>query len=131
MVCFDTSFIVDLLRGDQKAKKVLEDIIRKGETPALAAPTLMEVHTNIARNTSRDRDSELMGDIMKSVAILSLDGESAMRAGKLDAEVMAAGEMIPPIDIMIAAIALEHDEVLLTRNAKHFERIPGLKVRGY
>ena len=42
-----------------------------------------------------------------------------------------AGEVIPPVDIMIGAIALENNEIVLTRNVKHFRRIPDLKVKTY
>jgi tRNA(fMet)-specific endonuclease VapC len=31
-------------------------------------------------------------------------------------------------DSLIAGIALEHDLPLLTRNRKHFSRVPGLKL---
>ena len=35
------------------------------------------------------------------------------------------------IDCMIASIALLENEILLTRNTKHFTRISGLKVESY
>lgn len=38
------------------------------------------------------------------------------------------GNLIPDLDLLIAATALQHDLALLTRNQRHFERIPDLKL---
>jgi predicted nucleic acid-binding protein len=40
----------------------------------------------------------------------------------------ARGILIPDLDLLIAATALEHDLTLLTRNRRHFDRITGLKL---
>ncbi|MDE6244097.1 MAG: hypothetical protein K2M50_00390 [Treponemataceae bacterium] len=37
-------------------------------------------------------------------------------------------ELIEDDDILIAALALEHDAVLVTNNVRHFSRIEGLKI---
>jgi len=39
------------------------------------------------------------------------------------------GNLIPDLDLLIAATALEHELVLLTRNRRHFERISQLRLR--
>jgi tRNA(fMet)-specific endonuclease VapC len=33
------------------------------------------------------------------------------------------------MDLLIAATALEHDLTLVTRNQRHFARIPGLQIQ--
>ncbi len=131
MVCLDTSFIIDLLRGDEHAKKVLDELIANADTTSIATPTLMELRTSIALNTRATQEDQLINKIKVSSILLPLDHESAARAGDIEASLILAGETIPPVDIMIGAIALQHNEVLLTRNAKHFKRIPGLDVRTY
>ena len=39
----------------------------------------------------------------------------------------STGLLIADFDIVIAATAIEHDLMLITRNRKHFERISGLR----
>jgi tRNA(fMet)-specific endonuclease VapC len=39
------------------------------------------------------------------------------------------GLLIPDMDLLIAATALEHDLTLVTRNQRHFARIPGLQIQ--
>jgi predicted nucleic acid-binding protein len=53
--------------------------------------------------------------------ILSVDGAVADRWGRL---VAAAGRPLPAIDSLLAATALEHDLVLVTRNVKDFCGLP-------
>lgn len=53
--------------------------------------------------------------------ILAVDGSVADRWGRL---VAAAGRPLPAIDSLLAATALEHDLVLVTRNVKDFAGLP-------
>lgn len=53
--------------------------------------------------------------------ILSIDGAVADRWGRL---IAAAGRPLPVIDSLLAATALEHDLVLITRNIKDFSGLP-------
>ena len=53
--------------------------------------------------------------------ILSVDSAVADRRGRL---VAAAGRPLPAIDSLLAATALEHDLVLVTRNTRDFTGLP-------
>ncbi len=41
------------------------------------------------------------------------------------------GVRIGTMDLRIACIVMEHDAVLLTRNTKDFEKVPGLKFENW
>lgn len=47
---------------------------------------------------------------------------------RIRAELESAGTPIGGMDLLIAAHALAHDSVLITCNAREFERVPGLAV---
>lgn len=53
--------------------------------------------------------------------ILSVDGAVADRWGRM---IAPAGRPLPAIDSLLAATALEHDMVLVTRNIKDFVDLP-------
>ncbi|MDD2742344.1 MAG: PIN domain-containing protein, partial [Rhodocyclaceae bacterium] len=53
--------------------------------------------------------------------VLSVDAAVADRWGRL---VAATGRPLPAIDSLLAATALEHDLVLITRNVKDFAGLP-------
>lgn len=65
-------------------------------------------------------------DILSRVDILPLGEAEAARAGDLLATLESQGEPIGVEDVWIGATALEHRLTVITRNLKHFRRIPGL-----
>jgi tRNA(fMet)-specific endonuclease VapC len=48
--------------------------------------------------------------------------------GKTRSELRRRGQLIPDLDLLIAATAVHHDLILLTRNRRHFSRIAQLRL---
>ena len=38
------------------------------------------------------------------------------------------GDLIPDVDLLIGATALDHNLTVLTYNVRHLQRVPGLRV---
>ena len=55
----------------------------------------------------------------------------ARTGSRIRRELRRKGEMIGDFDILIAATALEAGQIMVTDNARHFERIEGLVVEAY
>jgi len=130
MVCLDTSFVIDFFRGRSNAVEQASTLAANNETITITAPTLMELATGAALNQSRAEKVKLT-DFLNSVTVLPLNKKAALLAGELNAGLITGGEMIEPMDIQIGAIAVAHNEQLITKNVRHFSRIPGLEVRTY
>ena len=62
------------------------------------------------------------------LAVLPLDEPTMERFARIRAELRRRGQLIPDLDLLIAATAMHHDLTLLTRNVRHFGRIPELKL---
>ena len=71
---------------------------------------------------------DLVIDFLNSIEISYFDFESSKKAAEIFEELKTQGEMIELPDIMIASIAISHDEPILTRNIKHFQKIKNLKI---
>jgi tRNA(fMet)-specific endonuclease VapC len=63
-----------------------------------------------------------------TAGVLLPSRETAEHYARLFVQLKRAGTPVPDNDLWIAALALEHDLLLITRD-KHFERIPQL-LRG-
>ncbi len=122
--------MIDFFRGASNAVRRMQELVDNNEVVTIAAPTLMELATGTALAQS-GREKEQLTAFLSSVAVLPLDKEAALKAGELNAMLITGGEMIEPMDVQIGAIAAAHNERLITRNVKHFKRIPGLDVKTY
>jgi len=128
MACIETTFAVDILRGtDEKAREKIQALEKNKEILYIAAPTIGE----LILNPRLEKEKERVIEFISSFIVLDLDKDSAIKSGEIEAELTKKGAMIQGEDIMIAAIALQNNETLITRNKKHFERVPGLKIEGY
>ena len=130
MVCLDTTFVADLLRGSLQAKSIMESLDRGSSPITIASPSVMELIRGANLRTKAEERGKIL-TMLRSLIILPLERESAILAGDLESELILGGEVIEPEDVMIAAIAQTHHETLLTRNQKHFARIKDLKIQTY
>ena len=64
-----------------------------------------------------------------SIPVLPFDAAAAAEFDRLDAD--AGSRRVGTNDLRIAAVALAHDLTLLTRNAKDFARVPGLRFEDW
>lgn len=128
MVCLDTSFLIDVLGGRDAAREVMEDLDDRG---ALATVTpIAAAELWVGANLGPVAEYEATAELLDSLTMLEFSRRSARRAGELQATLKRDGEVLAFTDCMIAAIAMEHDEVLVTRD-DDFERIDDLQVRTY
>jgi len=63
--------------------------------------------------------------------IFPISEEVIELAADLYADLHRRGELIGDADLLIAATALHHELVLVTRNTEHFKRIPGLTIENW
>ena len=127
----DTSFIIDLLRGDENAKRLLDIIEKEAQPQKVSSVTVLELYEGVARSQTPETKRERILDILETKHVLSADHAVMRRAGKLSGQLINNGERIEREDCIIAATALLNDESIITRNTRHFRRVDGLEVRSY
>lgn len=123
--CLDSDFLIEVLAGDAAALSLLEDL-QRASTPSISAVSAYEV-TNI----DVPRKRALAIEALATVDIVPVDGSVALAASHLSIELKRAGRQLPPADLLIAATCVLRGLTLVTRNAKHFGRIHGLKTRAW
>jgi len=63
--------------------------------------------------------------------ILPYDETASKYYGEIRSKLEMQGQLIGPLDLLIAAHALSKDLVLVTNNEKEFKRIKSLKVENW
>jgi tRNA(fMet)-specific endonuclease VapC len=72
-----------------------------------------------------------IGALLEDVEVIDFDAGSAVEYGRVYAEIRRRGVTVPPIDLLIASVALAHDLTLVTNNTADFASIPGLRLEDW
>jgi tRNA(fMet)-specific endonuclease VapC len=136
MAVLETTFIIDLMKESKRARSglasdKLRDLTARGEVLRIAIFTLAELFVGVAKGTQPRQERIAIQQCVAPFEVLPFEESTAEIFGSVVGESEKRGQSISDIDALIASVALEHAEVLVTRNQKHFERIPGLRVESY
>jgi len=125
-VALDTNRLTDLLQSDAALAE------RLGACDEVWIPlmVLAEIKAGFYGGTQQHRNEILLRRLLAktTVGVLLPSRETAEHYARLFVQLKRAGTPVPDNDLWIAALALEHDLLLITRD-QHFERIPQL-LRG-
>jgi tRNA(fMet)-specific endonuclease VapC len=124
----DTSVLVGLERASEGAP--LAEI--EGETSFISAITASELLHGVERAADegrRARRQAFVERVLDTVPVLPFDLDAARVHARIWASLLRRGALIGAHDLIIAATALSRDLVVLTHNAREFERIEGLPLR--
>jgi tRNA(fMet)-specific endonuclease VapC len=122
-VALDTNRLTDLFRGDA----ALATFMGTCDEVWIPLIVLGEMKAGFCGGSRQGHNEALLKNLMtrNTVRVLSPGRETAERYARLFVQLKRAGTPIPDNDLWIAALVLEHDLTLITRDV-HFERIPQL-----
>ena len=139
MLVLDTDHLIELGYQSTSGKRLSK---RLGRSDLPAVITIVSVHERIGGALSRINQinaasvGELVlaydsltniTDYLHGFTRLPFDKEAAAQFLKFRKQGVRIGTM----DLRIACIVMEHDAVLLTRNSKDFDKVPGLKFENW
>lgn len=122
MIVADTDVLIDALRGGG-CRELLARHLGSGQ---LATTTISVFE--IWQGARSGRSTTAIDALFDACHILPFDAPAARLAGELRAQLRDQHADIGPTDSLVAGICISRGAALLTRNRKHFERIPGLAL---
>lgn len=129
MYALDTNSVSYFLKG---RGRVAEHLLR--QPPAnvgLPSIVLYELEYGAARAQAPAELKARLDAFLRSLRVLSFGEEEARAAARIRATLEGDGKPIGPLDVLIAATALEQEAVLVTHNTKEFRRVAGLRVEDW
>lgn len=132
MICADTSFIIDVLRGNPEAVKKLKEI--EDEQLAITVITSFELYFGIfkVKNINLEKRLSDLQKILSRLIILEMSHKDAVYAAKILGNLSKVGKITSVLDCFIGGISLSHGcKNIITRNKKHFSEIEGLNIITY
>jgi predicted nucleic acid-binding protein len=115
----DSTFVIDLMRGDPAARRRLGKIYEDGDEPYLNDVVLCEVRTGLL-----PKDVEHFEQTVRYLAFVQPGPEVATRAGEWRADARRLGRALSLGDALIASAAQSLKAAVLTRNVSDFRLTP-------
>ncbi len=122
-VALDTNRLTDLFQGDAE----LAEFLATCDEVWIPLIVLAEIKAGFYGGTQHHRNEVLLRKLMAkpTVEVLLPGRETAEQYARLFVQLKRAGTPVPDNDLWIAALALENDLTLITRD-RHFDNIPQL-----
>jgi tRNA(fMet)-specific endonuclease VapC len=123
VIVADTDVLIDYLTDRGPAAERVARLLSAGSLGTTAV-TRFELRAGVRS----ERDERRIEDLLAALPVLPLDGSAADASGAVRRELRGRGEDIGMADSLIAGIVLAADAELLTRNRRHFARVPTLRL---
>lgn len=130
MYLLDTNICIYAIK--KKPILVLEQIKEKSKLGIfISALTVAELEYGIENSTKIEENRISLLKYLSLFNILPFDDKDAIPYGKLKTKLRKEGQIIGPIDMLLAAQALSKDLIFVTNNTKEFKRIDNLRLENW
>ena len=119
----DTNIVSALLKGEA----IIADNLDKAETAYIPIIVVGELYYGASFSSQVEKNTADLKKVTNRYQLLSLDEETTAVYGTIKAALRKKGKPIPENDIWIAAIAVQNDLPLVTRD-NHFKEIEELSI---
>jgi len=125
----DTNICIHFLNGNKK----IADCFKKAGAEKLAITTsvLAELYFGAYNSAKAKENLDKIELFKREIEIFSDSEDSAKVFGQLKAELRRIGKPTQDFDLLIAAIAISRGFTIATGNTRHFENVPGLKLKNW
>ncbi len=115
----DSTFVIDLMRGDAAARRRLGKIYEDGDEPYLNDVVLCEVRTGLL-----PKDVDQFEQTVRYLGFVQSGPDVATLAGEWRADTRRLGRVLSLGDALIASAAQSLKGAVLTRNVRDFSLTP-------
>ncbi|MCL2410321.1 MAG: type II toxin-antitoxin system VapC family toxin [Treponema sp.] len=94
----------------------------------ISSITLAELEFGVSASTFPEKNSIALKQFLSAIDVLFFDIEASACYGAIRASLKKQGNVIGPLDMLIAGHALSRGLTLVTNNIREFERVNGLDI---
>ena len=122
----DTNAILAMSCDD----KEIEIVVQESLQPYLSVPVLAEYQYGLINSRHQKSLETWLEQLKSSWPVLILDVMTVRFYAEIRNQLKKKGQMIPVNDLWIAALAMQHQQPILSED-RHFDRIDGVKRIGW
>ncbi len=135
MACLDTTILIDGNGRDSALRErclaKIDDLAARGESLVTTCFNVAELYVGVARSDDAESEEKKVQRILGGLSILEFNDKAVKLFGQITATLHQTGRPAGDMDVLIAATAMAHGHLLVTRNAAHFRSIPSLLLEQY
>ena len=132
MRLLDTNVLSEIVRATPNAAVAAQLKKRRSKEIFASAVSRYELRYGAALRKDADRLwSLLQREVLPVATWLPVTQEVAELGGEISADLRRKGRACGDLDPLLAATALVHDLILVTRNVRHFESVQGLALENW
>jgi len=120
----DTDICVLIMNGVEQAKKMFE--FKRKEGVCISSITFSELEYGVCKSKKYEQNKNNLFKFLTLVDIFNYDDNAALEYGWVRAKLEERGNVIGPLDTLIAAHALSLGLTVVTNNTREFSRVEGL-----
>ena len=125
----DTNIVIYVLK--RRPVEVMETFNLQAESLCVSAITLGEMVHGAEKSSKPEHNLRQIDDMMSRLEVLAYGPKAAYHYGQIRAELERDGRPIGVNDLHIAGHARSEGLVLVTNNAREFERVEGLRIENW
>lgn len=135
MIHLDSSLLIDLLRETfrERPGPAFDAFESIDDTALLGVSVHVVCELRAGAELARKpiKEHEELDRLLSGLVVAYPDARFAPAYARLLAAIQRSGRSVAAMDLLIATAAILDDAPLITRNARDFLRVPGLRVVGY
>jgi len=101
------------------------------EQLCMSSITLAELHYGAEKSARRFENLQAITQFCARLDVLAFSAKAAVHFGEIRANVERLGTPVGPLDMLIGAHARAEGLIVVTNNAREFQRLPGLRVENW
>lgn len=122
----DTDWIIDALANIPDAITTLRTFARDGISISIIS--FAELYDGAYGSQNPQAEVVRIQQFLVSYPVIGLNDAIVDRFGQTRSRLRSQGMLIPDLDLLIGVTAVVYNLMVMTRNVRHFGRIPGLVI---
>lgn len=126
----DTNICIYAMK--KKPEKVLQRLKSELDNGVcISSITLAELEYGMKHSSNPAKNEQALLRFLVPFSVLPFGAAAASEYGEIRAYLQSQGTPIGPLDMLIAGHARAEKLILVTNNAREFERVPGLEIENW
>ncbi len=131
MPILDSDIIIEFFRNVKKAVDIIENFIQEKSILKTIIFNVAELYKEAYLSSKGEENLKQIEEFLENIIIIDFTLADVLIYAKISAKLRNKGENIGIFDELIASIAINNNETIITRNIAHYKRIPQISYKNW